>query len=83
MPFGQTPVLEENGKLAHQSVAIARYIAKKVKLVGNNDWEDLEIDAIVDTINDFRGSKYCCILFLLPSFPPFLFRNRKLPLRNR
>ncbi|KAI4471551.1 glutathione s-transferase [Holotrichia oblita] len=55
MPFGQTPVLEEDGKMAHQSVAIARYIAKKVKLVGNDDWEDLEIDAIVDTINDFRG----------------------------
>ncbi|KRT79655.1 Glutathione S-transferase, partial [Oryctes borbonicus] len=55
VPFGQVPVLEENGKEANQSVAIARYIAKRVKLVGDNDWEALEIDAIVDTINDFRG----------------------------
>ncbi|KAF2904004.1 hypothetical protein ILUMI_02175 [Ignelater luminosus] len=54
MPFGQVPVLEVNGKLAHQSVAMARYLAKQVKLVGKDDWEDLEIDAIVDTVNDLR-----------------------------
>ncbi|KRT79658.1 Glutathione S-transferase [Oryctes borbonicus] len=55
MPFGQLPILEENGKVAHQSVALTRYVAKKVKLIGNDDWENLEIDAIVDTINDFRA----------------------------
>ncbi|XP_019878999.1 glutathione S-transferase isoform X2 [Aethina tumida] len=54
MPFGQMPILEHNGKVVNQSIAIARYVAKQVKLVGNNDWEDLEIDSIVDTINDFR-----------------------------
>lgn len=57
MPFGQVPVLEHNGKMAHQSLAIARYFARKVKLVGNDDWEALEIDAIVDTVNDLRQSK--------------------------
>ncbi|KAF5279378.1 hypothetical protein FQA39_LY05488 [Lamprigera yunnana] len=55
MPFGQTPVLEIDGKATHQSIAISRYLAKKVKLCGANDTEDLEIDSIVDTINDFRG----------------------------
>ncbi|KAF5279374.1 hypothetical protein FQA39_LY05484 [Lamprigera yunnana] len=55
MPFGQMPVLEVDGKQAHQSIAICRYLAKKVKLNGSDDWEDLQIDAIVDTINDFRG----------------------------
>ncbi|KAF5279373.1 hypothetical protein FQA39_LY05483 [Lamprigera yunnana] len=55
MPFGQVPVLEVDGKQAYQSVAICRYLAKKVKLNGSDDWEDLQIDAIVDTINDFRG----------------------------
>ncbi|KAK5640386.1 hypothetical protein RI129_011197 [Pyrocoelia pectoralis] len=45
MPFGKIP-----------SIAITRYLAKKVKLVGANDLEDLEIDAIVDTINDLRGN---------------------------
>ncbi|KAI4470913.1 glutathione s-transferase [Holotrichia oblita] len=54
MPFGQMPLYEEKGKTATQSLAIARYIAKKAKLVGKNDWEDLEIDAIVDTVNDIR-----------------------------
>ena len=55
MPFGQTPVLEINGVKAHQSIAISRYLAKQVKLTGANDLEDLEIDAIVDTINDLRN----------------------------
>ncbi|KAF5279389.1 hypothetical protein FQA39_LY05499 [Lamprigera yunnana] len=55
MPFGQVPVLEVDGKQAHQSIAICRYVAKQVKVNGADDWEDLEIDAIVDTINDLRG----------------------------
>nr|XP_022903055.1 glutathione S-transferase-like [Onthophagus taurus] len=51
-PFGQLPIYEENGKVVNQSVAIMRYLGKKCKLNGNNDWEDLEIDAIADTIKD-------------------------------
>ncbi|KAL3275520.1 hypothetical protein HHI36_020279 [Cryptolaemus montrouzieri] len=54
MPFGQMPVLEHNGKKAHQSLAICKYLAKQVKLVGNDDWEDLEIDAAAFTVNDLR-----------------------------
>lgn len=57
MPFGQVPVLEVNGKKIHQSVAITRYLAKQLKLAGDNDLQDLEIDAVVDTINDLRQSK--------------------------
>lgn len=53
-PFGQVPILEVDGKMAPQSIAIARYVAKQVKLTGKNDWEDLEIDSVVDTINDLR-----------------------------
>ncbi|XP_030749148.1 glutathione S-transferase-like [Sitophilus oryzae] len=55
MPMGQLPVLEVNGKTAHQSMAICRYLGKQLKLNGKDDWEDLEIDTIVDTINDFRA----------------------------
>ncbi|KAF5279384.1 hypothetical protein FQA39_LY05494 [Lamprigera yunnana] len=55
MPFGQVPVLEIDGKKTYQSIAISRYLAKKVKLCGVNEWEDMEIDAVVDTINDFRA----------------------------
>ena len=55
--MGQMPVLEVDGKRAHQSLAMARFLAKKVGLVGSNDWEDLEIDTVVDCINDFRLSE--------------------------
>lgn len=35
-------------------MAITRYVAKQVGLVGANAWEDLEIEIAVDTINDLR-----------------------------
>ncbi|KAI4470699.1 glutathione s-transferase [Holotrichia oblita] len=53
-PFGQMPLYEEDGKVAWQSLAICRYLAKKVNLRGANDWEDLQVDAIADTITDLR-----------------------------
>ncbi|KAJ9587111.1 hypothetical protein L9F63_028317, partial [Diploptera punctata] len=54
MPFGKTPVLEIDGKQTHQSGAVSRYLAKQVGLSGKDDWENLEIDMIVDTFTDFR-----------------------------
>ncbi|XP_011498494.1 PREDICTED: glutathione S-transferase-like [Ceratosolen solmsi marchali] len=54
-PFGQVPVLEVDGKKICQSNAICRYLAKKCGLAGKNDWEELEIDATVDTIHDLRA----------------------------
>jgi len=55
MPFGQVPVLEVDGKKIHQSTAICRYLAKQYSLLGKDDWENLEIDATVDTIHDLRS----------------------------
>nr|XP_022903521.1 glutathione S-transferase-like [Onthophagus taurus] len=52
-PFGQLPLYEENGKIINQSVAIMRYLGKKYKLIGADDWEDLEIDAMAETFRDF------------------------------
>jgi glutathione S-transferase len=49
--------LEHNGKQVGQSLSIARYVANLVKLAGKDTWENLEIDAVVDTINDLRLSK--------------------------
>jgi prostaglandin-H2 D-isomerase / glutathione transferase len=57
MPMGQMPVLEVDGRRVHQSLAMCRYIAKQIKLNGTDAFEDLQIDAIVDTINDFRLSE--------------------------
>lgn len=56
MPMGQMPVLEVDGKRVHQSLAMCRYVAKVIGVAGNNPFEDLQIDAIVDTINEFRLS---------------------------
>lgn len=58
MPLGQMPILEVDGKRAHQSLAITRYLAKQVGLVGVDAWEDLQIDTAVDTINDLRLSEF-------------------------
>lgn len=52
--YGFLPLLEVDGKMVNQSIAIARFLAKKVGLVGKDDWENLEIDAVVDTQNDLR-----------------------------
>jgi len=54
MPMGQMPVLEVDGHRVHQSISMARYVARRVGLAGNNDWENLIIDTAVDTVNDFR-----------------------------
>lgn len=57
MPFGQVPVLIEDGKEICQSVAICRYLGKKFGLTGKDDKEALEADIIVDTLTDLRLSK--------------------------
>lgn len=58
MPMGQMPVLEVDGKRVHQSLAMCRYVAKQCGLAGNDAFEDLQIDALVDTINEFRLSEF-------------------------
>lgn len=57
MPFGQMPILEVDGIRVHQSLAIIRYLGKRVGLAGSNDWESLLIDVVGDTCNDFRLSE--------------------------
>lgn len=57
LPLGQIPILEIDGKVLYQSIAICRYLAKKFKLVGADTLEDYEIDNAVDNLNDFRASE--------------------------
>lgn len=52
-PFGKLPVLEIDGTVYYQSLAIGRHLAKKAGLTGKTDLDDLRIDAILDTIDDF------------------------------
>ncbi|CAI9611426.1 unnamed protein product [Staurois parvus] len=52
-PFGKIPVLEIDGIVYYQSLAIGRYLARKAGLTGKTELDDLHIDAILDTIDDF------------------------------
>ncbi|CAF5001861.1 unnamed protein product, partial [Rotaria magnacalcarata] len=52
MPLGQLPVLEIDAGKFPQSLAIARYLARQLKLGGKNDLESLKCDVIVDTMQE-------------------------------
>ena len=51
-PLGQVPFLEVNGVQLPQSMTIARFLAKQFQLAGKNNFEQAQVDAIIDTIND-------------------------------
>lgn len=63
-PLGQLPLLEIDGKVMFQSLAIARFLAKKFGLYSEDPLEAYEIDNVVDTINDFRASKFDINFFI-------------------
>ncbi|KAG8446582.1 hypothetical protein GDO86_014147 [Hymenochirus boettgeri] len=53
IPFGRLPVLEIDGESYNQSLAAGRYLAKKADLIGKSDLDQLRVDAIIGTIDDF------------------------------
>ncbi|XP_074849698.1 hematopoietic prostaglandin D synthase [Carettochelys insculpta] len=55
IPFGKLPILEVDGVILHQSLAIARYLAKEIGLAGQTPLDQALVDAIVDTIDDFMS----------------------------
>ncbi|XP_047108255.1 glutathione S-transferase-like [Schistocerca piceifrons] len=55
-PYGTLPVLEVDGKKLGQSIPICRYLAKQYGLLAENDWDNAQIDAAVDAIDDLRWS---------------------------
>lgn len=57
MPTGTVPVLEIDGKKYGQSISICRFLGKKVGLGGSTDFENFEIDNVVDIVTDLRESK--------------------------
>lgn len=57
MPMEQVPILEFDGKTYHQTRAIGRYFAKKFKLYGIDELQDLEIDINIDDMEDLRSRK--------------------------
>lgn len=55
--MGQVPILDIDDKQYHQSKSIGRFIAKKGNLYGSDEFEAMEIDATVDSIEDMRQRK--------------------------
>ncbi|NXL44538.1 HPGDS synthase, partial [Podilymbus podiceps] len=53
IPFHKIPILEVDGVIIHQSLAIARYLARESGLAGQTPVEQALADAVVDTIDDF------------------------------
>ncbi|VDL74546.1 unnamed protein product [Nippostrongylus brasiliensis] len=53
MPFGQMPVLEVDGQQIPQSLAIARYVARKYGYAGKTPYEEAIVDALADQYKDF------------------------------
>jgi glutathione S-transferase len=47
-PFGQLPALEVDGQVFAQSMAMARFLARKFSLMGNNELEGLRVDMICE-----------------------------------
>ncbi len=56
-PYGVLPVLEVDGVVISESIAICRYIAKMVGLYEGTPLEQAQIDMVVDNINEFEFSK--------------------------
>ena len=53
LPIGQLPVLEVDGKTIGQSMAIARYCARRFGLAGKDELEGAMADQAVDQVSDF------------------------------
>jgi len=53
LPMGQLPVLEVDGKTIGQSMAIARYCARRFGLAGKDELEGAQADQAVDQVSDF------------------------------
>jgi len=58
LPFGQLPVLEYNGTLFSQSIAICRFLARENGMYGTTSEECLRIDMIIDGVGDLEGTRY-------------------------
>ncbi len=90
-PFGQLPILEWDGETIAQSWTIARFVAKKGGLAGDNDLEAARADMIVDHIQDLMQKVFPVMFAKTPEdkkekgeeffgklFPAFLDTSEKL-----
>ncbi|XP_072261672.1 hematopoietic prostaglandin D synthase-like [Pyxicephalus adspersus] len=77
-PFGKVPVVEIDGVVYSQSLAIARYLAKQAGLTGKTPIDDLNIDAVIDHLDDlvtlfpWEGDEKKKNEYMDKCFPPVL-----------
>nr|AFQ35984.1 glutathione S-transferase sigma 2 [Mytilus galloprovincialis] len=57
-PLGSLPYLEVGKEVLGQSLAIARFLAKKFDLFGKTDLDFAKINAIMDTLVDYRSEVF-------------------------
>merc|ERR1711915_292409 len=57
-PWGQLPILEIDGEVIGQSMACARFLARKYNLAGQTSMEMAQVDEIVDVIQDLLNAWY-------------------------
>eukprot|EP00088_Acartia_fossae_P002512 TRINITY_DN11019_c0_g1_i1.p1 TRINITY_DN11019_c0_g1~~TRINITY_DN11019_c0_g1_i1.p1 ORF type:complete len:239 (-),score=92.10 TRINITY_DN11019_c0_g1_i1:683-1297(-) len=62
-PYGQLPVLLDDGVEIAQSMTIARYCANKFGLGGKTPMEVAQMDEIVDALSDATEAQYKAFLF--------------------
>jgi len=62
-PYGQLPVLCDDGVEIAQSMTIARYCANKYGLAGSNALENAQMDEVVDCISEATEKQYNAFLF--------------------
>ncbi|VDK76862.1 unnamed protein product [Litomosoides sigmodontis] len=51
-PYGHVPILDVSGKILAESHAIERFLARKFKLMGENEWEAAKIDEIICNLEE-------------------------------
>ena len=56
LPFGQLPVLEVDGVIIGQSMAIARFLANEYGIAGSSNMVKAQVDEVVDVMNDLQDA---------------------------
>ena len=56
-PWDQIPILEIDGQVLAQSLAIARYLARKYDFIGESEFEAAKCDEYVDAVSENRDSE--------------------------
>ena len=80
-PFGKLPLLKIEGVTIAQSKTIARFLARRLNLLGSNDLETACVEQLVDQTTDIKSDSFSMIYNEWVSFLiiyPLLYTNRSI-----